>query len=153
MQTSVEGAGVVGFDGLAVGGQVKYDITGQRLADFNAGAEYAKKDFTVTLKTSDQANKIATSYLHKVTPQLSVGALFAYDIESNKRVATIGGSYRLDAFSYTKVKVDTNGALATVFEHRLRNPNIKLVLASEFNAKQVSSVPEKVGIAINLGDD
>jgi len=151
--TSVEAAGVVGFDGLSVGGQFKYDITGQRPSDFNAGAEYAQPDFTVTVKTTEQANKIATSYLHKLSPQLTVGAQFAYDIESSKRLATVGGSYRIDAFSFTKLKVDTNGVLATVLEHRLPNPRVKLIFSSEYNAKQLSSVPEKVGLSLNLGDD
>ncbi len=144
---------MIGFDGLSVGGQFKYDITGQRLADFNAGAEYSQPDYTVTLKTSEQANKIATSYLHKLSPQLTVGGLFCFDIESNKRLLTVGGSYRIDSASFTKAKLDTNGTLSTVFEHRLRNPNVKLVLASEYNAKQVSTVPEKVGLAVHLGDD
>jgi len=151
--TAIEGAGVVGFDGLSVGGQVKYDITGQRLSDFNAGTEYAQPDFIVSLKTSEQANKITTSYIHKLSPQLTTGACFAYDIESNKRLLTVGGSYRIDSASFTKAKIDTNGILSTIFEHRLRNPNVKLVLASEYNAKQACTVPEKVGLSINLGDD
>jgi len=102
---------------------------------------------------AEQANKIATSYLHKLSPQLTTGASFAYDMESNKRLLTVGGSYRIDSSSFTKAKVDTNGVFSTIFEHRLRNPNVKLVFAAEYNAKQASTVPEKVGLSVNLGDD
>jgi len=51
--TAGEVAGVLGMDGLSVGGQVKYDFIRQALADFNAGAEYAQADFTATVKTTE----------------------------------------------------------------------------------------------------
>ena len=46
------GAGVVGFDGLSVGGEVKLDTqTRQELDDYNVAAEYAHGDVTGTIKT------------------------------------------------------------------------------------------------------
>jgi len=151
--TGVEGAAVVGFDGLSVGGQVKYDITGQAVADFNAGAEYAQPDFTVTVKTSDQAGKINTSYLHKVNPDLTLAGVFAYDIESSKRLLTVGGSYKIDPQASTKVKLDTNGVFSALLEQKLKNPAVKFIFCSEFNAKAASTVPEKFGLAVHLGDE
>jgi len=151
--TAGEVAGVVGYDGMSVGGQVKYDITRQALADFNAGAEYAGSDFTATVKTTEQANKISTSYIHKYNSDLSLGANFEYDIESGKRVFTVGDSYKVDAQIATKFKINTLGVLGAVLEHKLRNPNIKTVFSAEFNAKQASTVPEKFGLAFHFGDD
>jgi len=151
--TNVESTGAIGYDGLSVGGQVKYNITNQNLADVNAGAEYSQPDFTVTLKTSESANKIDTSYLHKINPDLSLGASFLYDVESAKRVLTAGGSYKLDERSSTKFKADTNGILSAVLEHRLPHPGMKFILSEEFNAKSLSHVPEKFGLVIHFGDD
>jgi len=151
--TSSEVAGVIGYDGLAVGGQVKYDITRQNLADFNAGAEYAQSDYTLSVKTADQANILTTSYLHKYSTDVTLGAVFAYDIEASKRLLTVGGSYKVDANIATKLKIDTNGILAAVLEHKLRNPAAKFVFSSEFNAKAASTVPEKFGLALHLGDE
>lgn len=151
--TAVDGAGVIGFDGLAVGGHVKYDVSGQKLADFNAGAEYAQADFTVTVKTTDQANKVHTSYLHKYSKDLSLGAAFCYDIEASKRLLTFGSSFRVCEHNFTKVKVDTNGVLSAIWEHKLKSPAVKFVLSSELNAKAVSTVPEKFGLALHLGDE
>jgi len=150
--TAADAAGVVGYDGLSVGGQAKYDITAQKLVDFNAGAEYAQPDFTVTLKTSDQASKFGTSYYHKISSDITVGGLFSYDTEKAARVFTVGGQYGLGDGSFVKAKVDTNGIFATALEHRLRQPVTKFVLSTEFNTKSASTGPQNVGIALHLGD-
>jgi len=151
--TAADLAGVVGFDGLSVGGHVKYDVTGQKVSDFNAGAEYAQSDLTATIKTANQASQIGTSYLHKVNADMSVGGLFSYDLEKDTKVLTVGGSYNLGDKNILKAKVDTNGILATVLEHRLRNPLTKLVFSTEFNTKSASSVPQNVGLCLHLGDE
>jgi len=152
VSTSVDVAGVIGFDGLAVGGHAKYDVLQQKLADFNAGAEYAQSDFTVTVKTSDQANKITTSYLHHISPLVQVAASLDYDIERHARTATIGSTYKLDFDNSTKVKLLTSGVFAAVFEHRLQT-NGKIVLSGESSLKASSAVPEKFGVSLHLGDE
>jgi len=151
--TAVDTAGVIGFDGLSVGGHVKYDVTRQQLADFNAGTEYSQSDFTVTVKTTDQANKIATSYLHKISADVQAGAHFSYDLESGKRLLAVGGSQRFDSQSFGKAKLDTNGILSLALEQKLKNPLAKLVFSAEFNARQASTVPDRFGLGVHLGDD
>jgi len=151
--TAVESAGVVGFDGLSTGGSVKYDISGQQLSDYNAGVEYTQPDFTATVKTANQADKVSLSYLHKVSGDMTLGGLFHYDIVSGKRVLTAGGSYRIDDANSSKLKADSEGILSTVLEHRLRKALAKVVLSSEFNLRNQSAVPEKFGVAVNFGDD
>jgi len=151
--TSADFAGVVGFDGLSVGGNVKYDVTGQKVSDFNAGAEYSQSDFTATIKTANQAQQIGTSYFHKLNADLTVGGLFSYDIEKGSRVLTVGGEYGLGDKNSIKAKVDTNGILATALIHRLRAPLTKLVLTTEFNTKSASTVPQNIGIGLHLGDE
>jgi len=146
--TSVDFGGVVGFDGLAVGGHVKADITGQKVSDFNAGAEYTGKDFTVTVKTSDQTSKLGTSYFHKLNSDLSVGALFTYDVEKGTRTLTIGDEYRLGGKNLAKGKIDTNGQLSVALVHQLAA--VKVGLALETN---IHSGAKNYGITLSYGDE
>jgi len=151
--TAVDSAAVIGFDGLSVGGAVKYDIVGQQLQDYNSGVEYSQSDFVATVKTTNQADKIQASYLHKVSGDLSLGGLFGYDIVSGKRVFTFGGQYKVDPDLTTKVKADTDGVLSTVLEHRLRKSYAKVLLSSEFNLRNRTAAPEKFGLGLIFGDE
>jgi len=151
--TAVEGGASVGFDGLSVGGAVKYDIVGQNLADYNSGVEYTQPDFTATVKTTNQADRVQAAYLHKVSGDLTLGGLFGYDIVTGKRLLTFGSNYKLDADRSTKVKVDTDGILSAVLENRVPKSRAKIVLSSEFNLRNQSATPEKVGVGIIFGDD
>jgi len=151
--TAVEAAAVVGFDGLSVGGQAKYDVTAQQLSDFNAAAEYSHNDYTASLKTADQAGKLNTSFFHKYNADIQYGGVFAYDLDTARRLFTIGGSYKLDGNATAKAKLDTNGVFSALLEQKLVNPAVKFIFSSEFNAKQASTVPEKFGLAVCFGDE
>lgn len=150
--TAVDGAGVLGFDGLSVGGSVKYDVTAQALSDYNAGVEYTQKDFTVTVKTLQQADRVQASYLHKVSGDLTLGGLFSYDILSGKRVLTTGGEYKFDENHTSKLKADSDGIVSTVLESRIRKAGAKVLLSSEFNLRNSTTLPEKFGVGIIFGD-
>jgi len=150
---AVDGAGVVGFDGLSVGGAVKYDITGQQLSDYNAGVEYTQPDFTATVKTTNQADRVQASYLHKVNVDLSLGGLFSYDIVSGKRVATFATQYRVDSWNTTKLKADSDGIVAAVLEHRIPKAYAKLLVSGEYNLRNATSGPDKFGFGVTFGDD
>jgi voltage-dependent anion channel protein 2 len=151
--TSVDGAGVIGFDGLSVGGAVKYDATAQALSDYNAGVEYTQSDFTATVKTTNQADRVQTSFLQKVNPDLTFGGLFSYDIISGKRVLTVGGSYKVNEDNTAKLKADSEGIVSSVLEARLRKSSAKLLLSAEHNLRNQTTVPEKFGLGLIFGDD
>ena len=43
---------MIGFDGLSVGGEVKFDVKHVNdIDDYNVGAEYSQPDYTATIKT------------------------------------------------------------------------------------------------------
>jgi len=146
--TSADFAGVVGFDGLSVGGHVKADISAQKVSDFNAGAEYSGSDFTVTVKTTDQTSKLGTGYFHKLSSDLTVGALFSYDVEKGSRTLTVGDEYQLGGKNLIKAKVDTNGILSTAIVHRVGA--IKAGLAFETN---IHSGAKNYGLTLSYGDE
>jgi len=151
--TSVDGAGVIGFDGLSVGGAVKYDATAQSVSDYNAGVEYTQSDFTATVKTTNQADKVQTSFLQKVNGDLTFGGLFSYDIVSGKRVLTVGGTYKVNDDNTAKLKTDSDGIVSSVLETRLRKSSAKVLLSAEHNLRNQTTVPEKFGLGLIFGDD
>jgi voltage-dependent anion channel protein 2 len=157
--TKLEGTVVVGFDGFAVGGQGRYDTATSDLEDYNAGAEYTHDDFTATLVTTDRADKLVASYFHKIKNRTaglktSVGGRFEYDLtkQANNRLLTIGVEHDIDASSNMKAKVDSNGTIAGVVEHRLNNPSLKLAFAAQWAGKNKTTTPEKFGVGVHFGD-
>jgi len=151
--TAIEFAPVTGADRLFVGGSVKYDVSRQQLSDINAGVEYNQDQYTITCKTADQGSKISTGYIHKLNSHSTFGASFLYNIEASKRTLSAVYSHRLDDDTLLKIKGDTNGVVAFGSEQRLKNAKLKFNFAAEFNAKQGSTLPEKVGLGLTFGDD
>jgi voltage-dependent anion channel protein 2 len=157
--TKLEATAVVGFDGFSVGGHGRYDTATSDLEDYNAGAEYSHEDFTATLVTTDRADKLVASYFHKIKNRVgglrtAVGGRFEYDLtkQSNNRVLTIGAEHEVDAATLAKAKIDSNGSIGAVVEHRLDNPSLKLAFAAQWNGKNKSTTPEKFGLGAYFGD-
>lgn len=151
--TSVTAAAVVGFDGISVGGQVVYDVSDQNVTDYNAAAEYAQTDFTVTARTSNRADDVAISYYHNASPRLTLGGKFTYNFSSGERGLVAGGEYQVDQSVLVKAKADNAGTVTTMVEHKLRNPDVAVRLTTEFDANTYSTTPEKFGLALVFGQE
>jgi LysM repeat protein len=152
MQTKVEGTAVVGYEGLAVGGQAKFDVSGDNeLEDYNAGVEYTQEDFTATVQSGDKTERITASYYQKVSNDLQVGA--AVEFGKGGRVLTIGDEYQLDADTTLKGKLNTKGIVSAVVEHRLANPKLQFGVAASFNAFNGNPVvANDFGLTVTFGD-
>jgi len=157
--TKLEATAVVGFDGFSVGGQARYDTATSDLEDYNAGAEYSQDDFTATLVTTDRADKLVASYFHKIKNRTAglktvVGGRFEYDLtkQANNRVLSVGAEHDIDKITTVRGKVDSNGSISAVVEHRLDNPSLKLQFAAQWSGKNKSTTPEKFGLGLNFGD-
>jgi len=157
--TKLEATAVVGFDGFSVGGQARYDTATSDLEDYNAGAEYTKEDFTATIVTTDRADKLVASYFHKIKNRNAglktvIGGRFEYDLtkQANNRVLSIGAEHDIDKLTTARGKIDSNGTIAAVVEHRLDNPSLKLQLAAQWSGKNKTTSPEKYGLGMCFGD-
>jgi len=151
--TKLEGSAVVGYEGLAVGGQAKLDVSGDNeLEDYNAGAEYSQDDFTATVQSAAKTEKITASYFQKVSNDVQVGA----QVEINNkdgRVLTIADEIQLDADTTLKGKLNTKGILAAVVEHKLANPKLQFGVSASFNAFSSSPVvADSFGLTVTFGD-
>jgi len=157
--TKLEATAVVGFDGFSVGGQARYDTATSDLEDYNAGAEYTQDDFTATLVTTDRADKLVASYFHKIKNRTAglktvIGGRFEYDLtkQANNCVLFIGAEHDVDKITTVRGKVDSNGTIAAVVEHRLDNPSLKLQLAAQWSGKNKTTTTEKFGLGACFGD-
>jgi len=160
--TVLTAAGVVGFDGLSVGGEVKLDTqTRQEFDDYNVAAEYAHQDITGTIKTENKGEKLTVSYHQKVSGDQSVGAALTAALDgSDDRVFKLGTEYKVDEATNFKAKGEANfrasgteGLVAGVIEHRLKNPALLFALSSSYKVQNVKSyAPQDFGISLTFGD-
>jgi voltage-dependent anion channel protein 2 len=152
----LEAAVVAGVDGFSVGGQGSYDTNKSVVDDYNFGAEYSDKDYTLTLKTAKKADEVIASYFHnlpsKTKLKTQVGGQFSWALNTDQKVLTFGSEHDVDDTTTVKAKIDTNGAFATAIEHRLSNPALKVALSSTWDGKKKSFSPEKFGVALTFGD-
>lgn len=150
--TSVTAAAVVGFDGVSVGGQVSYDASSQAVTDYNAAAEYTQPDFTVSVKTANQADDVTVSYIHKVCKDFTYGGQLGYNIASGQRTLAVGAQANVDKGVTVKAKANNAGIVTSLVEHELAN-QVTFRLTTEFDANTYSTVPQKFGLGLIFGEN
>jgi len=154
-RTQLVGSGVIGFDGLSVGGEVKFDVKHVNdVDDYNVGAEYSQPDYTATVKTAKRGEDLHLSYFHKINESQQVGAQFLARISGgDEKVLTLGTEYKVDEATTLKLKGDTKGELATALQHDLKSPAVRFGLSSLFDARNPQLLTaKKFGLAITFGD-
>jgi len=160
-KTIVDGAFMIGFDGLSVGVSGKVDVLAEeKLTDYNCGAEYTQDDLTISLFTANLGSKITASYWQKLSGDCSLGASLLMDPDAHDdgkgaaHCLTVGVDYKLDSATMLAAKMNTSGTVCTNIEHVLTNPCAKLSIGASFDSKNatVSFSPDKFGIACTLGD-
>jgi hypothetical protein len=145
-----------GFDGFSVGGQVDYCFT-HGLRDFNFGAEYTQNDYVLTLKTAEKTERLLASYWHNIPTsrnklKTQVGAQANWNLDDGKKVFTVGTEHDIDDATTLKGKIDTDGVLASVLEHRLKDPHMRLNLSANWQISARSTTPKQFGVALTFGD-
>jgi len=153
----VEPTLVVGADNFSVGGQVEYDTAAGDLSDYNFGAEFSQKDYTLSLKTQQKATVLVGSYFYNITQKnaklrTQIGAQVDWNLKSNDRVLALGTEHDVDETTTVKSRVDTNAQVAAVLEHRLSNPALKVGLSSQWNGRDRTTTPARFGVALTFGD-
>jgi hypothetical protein len=148
----VSASGVIGFQGLSVGGQVDLDSNAS-LKDYNLGVQYTAGDFTGTLQTRERADIIDASWYHKVNRNQTAGVQFTTNPFAGSKQLTFATQYELDVDTTLKAKANSNGVLSAAVEHRLQNPRLKYNVAGEFNSVG-AGIPKasKFGLGFSFGD-
>jgi hypothetical protein len=161
--TLLTGAGVIGFDGLSVGGELKLDANNRsEIEDYNVGAQYDQPEYTVTVKTSSKGEQLAASYFQKVSAAHQVGAEVSTKLDgSDERKAVLGTEYKVDDVTSFKVKGEagfkttgTTGLLAGVLEQRLKDPRVLFSLSTSYTVDNISKyTPKDFGVSVSFGDE
>lgn len=142
----------VGFEGVSVGGQVDIDANGAP-KDYNVGAEYASKDLTAAIVTSNKGDDITVSFFQKLCGGTSLGASMLVQPESGNRVYTFGTDYALDKKTQVKAKANSQGTVGAVVTHILSDPSVKVAWSAEFNALSDDAFKaQKFGIGLTFGE-
>jgi len=153
---AVDGSLAAGFDGFTVGAQGKY-CSVHGVVDYNFGAEYSQTDYFLTLKTAKKAEELLAGYFHTLPNtrnkhKTQVGAQVNWNLESGNRVFTVGTEHDIDETTTTKAKIDTEGLLAAVLEHRLTNPLLRLQLSANWRVQDRQAAPKQFGVGLAFGD-
>jgi hypothetical protein len=144
-----EGTAVVGYEGLSVGGQVKFDSTDMK--DFNAAAEYKHSEFTATVQSAENTEKITVSCYRAHSPDLQIGA--SVDVgKAGQRVLSFGHEYQVDADTIVKGKFNTKGVVAAYVEYKMPNPKLQVGVGVSCNVSQSTIVADQFGLSFNIGD-
>jgi len=153
--TAVEATLAAGFDGFTVGGQGKVCST-HEIVDYNFGAEYSQSDYFLTLKTAKKVEELLFGYFHNLPSRnklkTQVGAQVNWNLDSSAKVFTVGTEHEIDETTATKAKIDTEGVLAAVLEHRLSNPLLRLQLSANWRVQDRAAAPKQFGVALTFGD-
>jgi len=157
-----EGAAVIGFEGLSVGGQIKLRLDQvQNISDYNVGAQYERKDFIATLLTENQGDVIRFSWFHKLSKDYNLGVELVSDefdhlskpTDPRRRLINIASEFQLDGDTLVKAKANNFGEISAAVEHRLSNPAVVVGAAAQFKAEGSSRLtPEKFGLSLAFGD-
>lgn len=150
--TALATSAVIGFDGVYVGGGVDVDGSGS-VKNYNCGAEYASKDLTASLVTSNKGEDITVSFFQKLSGSTSLGASMLVKAESSSRLYTFGTERSLDKSTTIKAKADSAGKVGVAVSHVLADPKMKLGVSAEFDATSDDAFKsQKFGISLNFGD-
>jgi hypothetical protein len=152
-------AGLVGFDGISVGGEVKANPQDTKnLVDYGVAAQYDHADFSVTGKTLNKFADLEVKGLYKISADHQVGVAVTKKIQGgsgNDDAFALGTECKIDAITKVKAKGDTKGILSAVLEHRLKNPNLLLTTASSFDANNLKNgnfTAKDFGVSVLFGD-
>jgi len=119
------------------------------LSDCNAGFEYSSNDLVVSAVTKSFFGKVGVSFFQKWTDSLQWGA--SVNVLPEVSDLTVGAEYSLDKSTTLKGKANTGGVLSAAVEHKLKDPNFKLNLATEFDSND-NFKSTNFGVGLSFGD-
>ncbi|CAM6026306.1 unnamed protein product [Sphagnum balticum] len=147
----VEITGVLGTEGLVIGGELAIDHTrGISLNKYNAGIGFARPDFNASIILAEKGNVLKASYLHTLSPasKTTLAAEIKHMFSRNENTFTMGGLYELDKMTSMKGRLNNHGQMGVTLQHEFRPKNL-VTFSGEVDTKALDH-SAKFGIAIAL---
>jgi len=166
-KTKVIASGVVGYDGLSVGGEVTLDAAApSEVKDYNIGAQYQLGKYIVAAKTSEKANVLTASFYEFVNPRLLLSSTFGWRLDGTafakpkdeskagaSRVLTLGAEYAVNPNVTVRAKLDSTGGAATWVQTNLPDNRLQVAISSSYNLTSGPvAKPVAFGIQTTFGD-
>ena len=102
LQTILDG--VLGHQGLLVGGEAGYDVQKATVTRYSLALGYQQPTFSAALTLSNNFNLLSAFYYQKVNTTTEVGVKAAYDAKISAPVGIeLASKYRLDPATFVKV--------------------------------------------------
>jgi len=166
-KTKVIASGVVGFEGLSVGGEVTLDASAPtEIKDYNIGAQYQREKYIAAAKTSEKANVLTASFCQFVNPRLILSSTFGWRLDGtsfvkskdeskagNSRVLAVGAEYVVNSNVTVRAKLDTTGNAATWVQTNLPDNRVQVAISSSYDlSTALVAKPVAFGIQTTFGD-
>jgi Eukaryotic porin len=146
-------AASAGLDGLAVGGELKYNTTSAQVVEYNAGFEYSADGFTGGIKSTNNNSVIQADLFHLYSSSISYGISATYGTKDHARDFTIAASNQIDDNTYVKIVGNTGSSTVTAsWQQNLPASGFQYAIAAAFDASKLSSTPTETGFRIQIGD-
>lgn len=153
-------SGTIGFEGVTLGGEVKGKLDHDpQVNDHNVGAQYQNGPWTLAVNTEKQTDVVrASSFYQTPLKDYSVGVEVISDeydhlpSSPQKKILNVVTQYEYNPDLTTKFRWSNGGEFGFALEHRLKNPNISLLLSSNLKSKGTDVRLDKFGVGFSLGD-
>jgi len=150
---NVTAAGTLGFEGVTVGGEVKAKVDHEpKVTDHNVAAQYQTGAFTFALNTEKLGDVYrASTYYQTPLKDYTLGVEFVSDEfdhlpnPPNRKALNVVTQYEYNPDLTTKFRWSNSGEFGFALEHRLKNPNVSLLLSSNVKSKGTDVRLDKVG--------
>jgi len=145
---TIQGAGVLGYNGYLAGYQMSYDTSKNTLSKSNFAIGYEAGDFTLHTNVNN-ATEFAGSVHQKVNRDLETGVNLSWTAGSNVTRFGVAGKYKLDKDASVSFKVNNSGQVGCGYSQNLRD-GVKLTLSSMVEAKNISAGGHKLGMGLEF---
>lgn len=140
----------VGHNGFLAGGEFGYDIGKGSLSKYSAALGYAAPIYTIALTGTENLSVFSASYYHRVQAVTEVGAKATWSklVTSDVQVE-FGAKHRLDASSFAKAKVNSQGVATLAYSQVLR-PGVTLGLGMSVDTQRLNEPLHKFGWSLSF---
>jgi hypothetical protein len=145
---NVDASATFAYDAFLIGAKTEFDTSKGSVNGADAVIQYTNKDFVVTAGLNSKVDEINATYIHNLPNNTTVAGTYIFNTTKGTNTFTVGGSYKTDASSSIKAKVDNNGLLSLLYSQSLNN-NLTLNLGTTVKTNQLGTAgSQNIGVAL-----
>ncbi|PON72948.1 Porin type [Parasponia andersonii] len=147
---AIDFSATIGTPSIAFGAEGSYSTASANFLKYNAGVSLTKPDSTASVILADKGDLLRVSYLRDLNwlnGGTAVGEV-TRRFSTNENTLTVGCSYVVDSNTTVKTKLNNNGNLGALLQHRV-TPKAFLTVSGAFETLALEKEP-KFGLALNL---